>query len=58
MDQAGGHGGGKVDLTKTLNILNDSSKGLIPYIEILFIQQPSRSPDFNALDLGLFIVFS
>lgn len=65
MDQAGGHGGGRSDMSKILSSLN--SVGSTQRIPVQFITQPSRyalsycelfhlfisrSPDFNALDLG------
>ena len=53
MDQAGGHGGGRSNLDKTLKKLNDGARNAIPGVTILFLEQPSRSPDVNALDLGM-----
>lgn len=64
MDNAGGHGGGRGDINKTtLSELNQWAKNLPeefskwfpeggrPLVE--FIAQPPRSPDTNALDLGI-----
>lgn len=65
MDNAGGHGGGKGDMTK-----NDHSRSqrvgcvdlpeeyarwwpVMEQPEIVFVAQPPRSPDTNALDLGI-----
>ena len=46
----GGHGGGRGDITGTLKALNTAGKKRKP--PVTFVAQPSRSPDFNALDLG------
>jgi len=63
MDNAGGHGGGKGDMNKTtLAELNEWAEDLpeeyaswwpCDQPEILFVAQPPRSPDTNALDLGI-----
>lgn len=49
-DQAGGHGGGRADISNVLAVLNRAGCRRRPPVR--FIAQPSRSPDFNALDLG------
>lgn len=46
----GGHGGGRADIAGTLKTLNQCGSKKKP--PVTFIAQPSRSPDFNALDLG------
>ena len=51
MDQAGGHGGGRANIAKTLSVLNGFGKRAKPHIT--FIAQPSKSPDFNVLDLAV-----
>jgi hypothetical protein len=56
MDRAGGHGGGRADISKTLKTLNTAGKRKKPHIT--FIAQPSKSPDFNALDLGIWYSLS
>ena len=50
MDQAGGHGGGRGNMNAVLKKFNSHGSQVNP--KIVFIIQPSRSPDFNALDLG------
>jgi len=67
MDNAGGHGGGRSDMAHgTLlelqtwyQCLSDDEKlALCPFVPpsrwplIIFVSQPARSPDLNALDLG------
>lgn len=51
MDQAGGHGGGKGNMTNILGEFNAIGSQISP--PATFIIQPSKSPDFNALDLGI-----
>ncbi len=54
MDQAGGHGGGKGNMKMILDEFNQIGSSCSP--EMKFIVQPSKSPDFNALDLGMHIL--
>jgi len=64
MDNAGGHGGGKGDMNKTTIADLNAWAGDLPeeyarwwpaaeQPEIVFVAQPPRSPDTNALDLGI-----
>lgn len=50
MDRAGGHGGGRGNIEKVINALNAMGRRESPHI--IFVAQPARSPDLNALDLG------
>lgn len=63
MDNAGGHGGGRADIsTTTLRELNSWARDLPQQLKDLcpqgppkieFIAQPPKSPDLNVLDLGI-----
>jgi len=48
-DSAGGHGGGH-GVKKSLAVLN--AWGARQRLPVRFITQPTKSPDFNVLDLG------
>ena len=56
IDNAGAHGGGRGDIQNTLKLLCHFGRQASPHIT--FIAQPSRSPDFNALDLGAWFSLS
>jgi hypothetical protein len=60
MDQAGGHGGGRKNIASTLNFLNNQAKTIYPSLALSFqfISQPSKSLDFNILDLGIWYSLS
>jgi hypothetical protein len=51
VDNAGAHGGGRGDIKNVIKYLNNFGRQALPHIT--FITQLSRSPDFNALDLGI-----
>jgi hypothetical protein len=51
VDNAGAHGGGRSDIKNVIKYLNNFGRQALPHIT--FITQPSCSPDFNALDLGI-----
>jgi hypothetical protein len=55
MDRAGGHGGGRKDIQSTLNKLNGYAKRKKKRNDLVvtFIAQPSKSINFNVLDLGI-----
>ena len=50
MDRAPGHGGGRRNIDEILSELNAIGENKEP--KIVFVAQPARSPDLNALDLG------
>jgi len=65
MDNPGGHGGGRGDMTKTtIARLNAWAQQLPAVLQrlcgpqlsgIVFVAQQPRSPDTNALDLGIWV---
>ena len=58
LDGAGGHGGGKGDMAKVLEKLNQLGLGKRGQPNIIFVKQPARSPDFNSLDLGFWFALA
>jgi hypothetical protein len=55
MNRVGGHEGGRKDIQSTLNKLNGYAKKKKKQNDpiVTFIVQPSKSLDFNVLDLGI-----
>ena len=61
LDQAGGHRGGRRQIQPTLDkltVLAKKVQGKTRGPPICFIAQPSKSPDFNVLDLGIWFSLS